>query len=46
MTALADLVDQGTLVKASIRATGYDLTTVPPDGVPVPLTPLSESPAA
>jgi beta-lactam-binding protein with PASTA domain/ABC-type amino acid transport substrate-binding protein len=43
---LAGLSDDGTLVKASIRATGYDLTTVPADGVPVPLTPLSESPAA
>jgi ABC-type amino acid transport substrate-binding protein len=35
---LATLADDGTLAKASIRATGYDLTSVPADGVPVPAT--------
>jgi hypothetical protein len=44
---LADLDDKGALAKASIRATGYDLTVVPADGVPVPVTPAAVSaPAA
>ncbi len=33
--ALVALDDAGTIVKASLKATGYDLTVVPADGVPV-----------
>ena len=44
--ALVQLDDAGTLVKASIRSLGYDLTVVPDDGVPVPIVPVAEVPPA